>query len=237
MSAIECILPAPAGQTKQARAWLNNASSFSTNTTWRVREQRQLYLKCTSLFSRQWTMKRKVPCWELRMMNRTWKKRLVWYRPRIQVQPRMTNWATILNKINLRKKNLISFYCHGALLRHHHSKSINTSFIGCQKLSSYLVSLDWETSLFMLARVGLRLHKVAQNKVQLSWEKKTQVETDKLKGIRRNKIEKKNQDKPLLHWKTLLSKQHVSLAASSGSLSEKKELLTFPNKTKNIFLC
>ncbi len=33
---------------------------------------------------------------------------------------------------------------------------------------SYLVSLDCETSLFMLARVGLRLHRVAQNNIQLS---------------------------------------------------------------------
>lgn len=28
-------------------------------------------LQCTSLLSRQWTMKRKVPCWEFKMMNRT----------------------------------------------------------------------------------------------------------------------------------------------------------------------
>lgn len=28
-------------------------------------------LQYTSLLSRQWTMKRKVPCWEFNMMNRT----------------------------------------------------------------------------------------------------------------------------------------------------------------------
>lgn len=36
----------------------------------------------------------------------------------------------------------------------------------------YLVSLDWEIPLLMLAKVGLRLHKVAQNKIQLSLKKK-----------------------------------------------------------------
>lgn len=35
---------------------------------------------------------------------------------------------------------------------------------------SYLVSLDWETSLFMLAKVGLKLHSVAQNSNQFSWK-------------------------------------------------------------------
>lgn len=30
-----------------------------------------IYLKGTSLFSRQWTMKRKVPCWEFKIIKRT----------------------------------------------------------------------------------------------------------------------------------------------------------------------
>lgn len=113
----------------------------------------------TSLFSRQWTMKRKVPCWELRIMNRTWKNRLVWYRPRIQVQPSMKNWATILNKINLKQRRI--------------ERAIGLwNSVKVFDMVSYLVSLDWETSLFMLAKVGLRLHRVAQNKIQLSLEKK-----------------------------------------------------------------
>lgn len=36
----------------------------------------------------------------------------------------------------------------------------------------YFVSLVWEMSLLMLASVGLRLHNVAPNRKQLSWEKK-----------------------------------------------------------------
>ena len=59
----------------------------------------------TSLLSRQCTMKRKVPCWELSRMKSTWKKRLAWYRPRTQVQPRMTDWARILNTINLQRRS------------------------------------------------------------------------------------------------------------------------------------
>lgn len=81
-------------------------------------KHRQIYLACTSLFSRQWTMKRKVPCWELRMMKSTWKKRLVWYRPRIQVQPNMTNWATILNKITLRNNKGEKFKILQVLMIH-----------------------------------------------------------------------------------------------------------------------
>lgn len=120
---------------------------FDKYNTARVREQRQLYLKCTSLFSRQWTMKRKVPCWELRMMNRTWKKRLVWYRPRIQVQPRMTNWATILNKINLQKKKEKEF--DGFLLSHY---CLETSSL---KKYSYFLYWLWKNE-FVPGVFGLR---------------------------------------------------------------------------------
>lgn len=67
-------------------------------------------LRSTSLFSRQCTMYRNVPCWELRMMKRTWKKRFDWYRPRIHVQPSMTNCATILKIINLKNKEHNIFF-------------------------------------------------------------------------------------------------------------------------------
>lgn len=89
---------------KHVGSFLFNHTRTEKRTHNTLRGQRHMHLTCTSLFSKQWTMKRKVPCWELRMMKSTWKKRLVWYRPRIQVQPSMTNWATILNKITLQKK-------------------------------------------------------------------------------------------------------------------------------------
>lgn len=58
------------------------------------------------------------------------------------------------------------------LIKVQNTASIDDSFTVCEKTNVYRVSLDCETSLFMLARVGRRLHKVAQNKIQLSCENK-----------------------------------------------------------------
>lgn len=70
----------------------------------------------------------------------------------------MTNWATILNKISLqKKKGDFEFF------------QVDVSFTSnCWTVVLNLVSLDWETSLLMLARVNLRNQSVAQNKIQFN---------------------------------------------------------------------
>lgn len=50
------------------------------------------------------------------------------------------------------------------------------------------MSLDWETLLFMVANVGLRLHRVARNNVKLDWKKK-EAEAELIKSCR---IQRKN---------------------------------------------
>ena len=102
-------------------------------------------------------------------------KRLAWYRPRTQVQPRMTDWASILNTINLQRRSREAQQSGSGTGRPLWTTAPSLAGIVPvyvmpdrrtdreNRVWLNLVSLDCDTSLFMLARVGLRHTRVAQN--------------------------------------------------------------------------
>lgn len=144
--------------------------------------------KCpiTSLLSKQWTMKMNVPCCELRMTKRYLNSIVLMNNPRIQVHPKMRNWAAILKIISLGEKTKRwesegGCACVWMLLwlqRIMRASTVNPSDswhadtvhtrTGTVGASTHLVSFDWETSLFMLARVGRKVQSITQNEMQLS---------------------------------------------------------------------